>query len=350
MIVQKMGCRYGMLRLMKYEVVTKILDIGLIPTFYEEDLEVAKKIVEACAEGGAKVVEFTNRGRLAYQVFSELVKWKDKEYPEVMLGVGTIIEPNMASLYINSGANFIVGPNFNPDVAKICNRYKIVYIPGCSTPTEISMAEEMGAEIIKIFPAEVLGPQFIKHILGPSPWTKMMPSGGIKATKEDIIKWIKAGAVAVNLGTDLIRKDLVKAGDFDAIKKKIEECIKWIREARGVPIFLGIEHIAIYPTETANATQIVDWYAENFGFTKEERQTSIMLSGKSGGKIEVMKKYEKDTRAHIAVYVSDFEAAYNSLKGKGVELEEPIIEPDYKVVYFKKPDPAGNKVHIIFRP
>jgi 2-dehydro-3-deoxyphosphogluconate aldolase/(4S)-4-hydroxy-2-oxoglutarate aldolase len=219
-------------RLMKHEVVAKVLEIGLIPTFYEGNLEVAKKIVSACVEGGAKVVEFTNRGDLAYQVFNELIKWRDKESPDIILGAGTIVEPSAASLYISSGANFIVGPIFNPEVAKICNRYKIAYIPGCSTPSEISRAEEMGADIIKIFPADVLGPQFIKDILGPCPWSKLMPSGGVEATRESISSWIKAGASVLNMGSNLIVKDLVKAGDFEAIKKKVDNCILWIREAR----------------------------------------------------------------------------------------------------------------------
>lgn len=339
-----------MIRSMRHEVVSSVLEIGLIPTFYEEDLETAKKIVRACAEGGAKVVEFTNRGTLAYQVFSELVRWKDREFPDVILGAGTIVEPSAASLYINCGSDFIVGPVFNPDVAKVCNRYKIAYIPGCSTPSEISMAEEMGADIIKIFPAEVLGPQFIKDVLGPFPRSKLMPSGGVEATKENITSWIKAGVAAVNMGSNLIQKDLVKSGNFEAIKKKVEVCLQWVREAKGTPLFLGVEHIAIYPTETAKATQIADWYAETFNFIKEEGPSSIMLIGVGTGKIEVMKAYEKDVRAHVAVYVSNFEAAYNHLKEKGVELEQPIIKPNFKLVYLKKTDPAGNKVHLIFRP
>jgi 2-dehydro-3-deoxyphosphogluconate aldolase/(4S)-4-hydroxy-2-oxoglutarate aldolase len=218
---------------MKHEVFAKISEIGLLPTFYEGNIETAKRIVAACAEGGAKVVEFTNRGAQAHQVFSELVKWRDKELADVILGAGTIIEPLAASLYINCGANFIVGPIFNPEIAKTCNRYKVAYVPGCSTPSEILRAEEMGADIIKIFPADVLGPQFIKDFLGPCPWSRLMPSGGVEATKESISSWIKAGAVAVNIGSNLIVKDLVKAGKFEEIKRKVENCIRWIQEAKG---------------------------------------------------------------------------------------------------------------------
>jgi len=277
------------------------LEIGLIPTFYGEDVELAKKVASACFDGGAKVVEFTNREAQAYQVFSELVRWRNKEYPEMVLGAGTIIEPSTASPYINCGAEFIVSPAFNPHIARVCNRYKIPYHPGCITPTEISAAEEAGAEIIKIFPAQALGPNFIKHVLGPMPWSKLMPSGGIGVTKEDTANWIKAGAAAVNLGTNLIRKDLVRKGKYDEIKKKVEECIKWIRDAKGMPTFQVIEHIAIYPTEEAEAEKIAELYTKTFNLKREEEQASIMLSGEGGGKIEVIKKYKKDVRAHIAV-------------------------------------------------
>lgn len=338
-----------MTRLTKCEVTTKIAEIGLLPTFYEGNVETAKKIVAACAEGGAKVVEFTNRGALAYQVFSELIKWRDKEFPDVILGIGTIIEPLAASLFINCGANFVVGPMFNPEVAKTCNRYKVVYVPGCSTPSEISRAEEMGADIIKIFPADVLGPQFIKDILGPCPWSRLMPSGGVEATKESISSWIRAGAVAVNMGSNLIVKDFVKVGDFEAIKNRVEKCIRWVHEARGTPLFLGVEHLAIYPTEKADANAIADWYAETFGFTKKEGQTSIMLSGVGVGKIEVMKAPEKGVQGHVGIYVSNFEAACNYLKEKSVKLEEPVVKAGVKAVYLKDRDPVGNRVHLIYR-
>lgn len=222
-----------MVKFSKHEVVSKILEIGLLPTFYNEDIEVAKKVVKACVEGGAKVVEFTNRGDFAYHVFIELAKSCNQESSEIILGVGTVIDPFTATLYINNGANFIVGPVFNPEVSKICNRRRVPYIAGCYSPSEISNAEEMGVEIIKVFPAHTLGYGFIKSMLGPSPRSKLMPSGGVKATREDVFGWIKAGASALNIGSNLISKDLVKTGDFRGITKKVEQCISWIKEARG---------------------------------------------------------------------------------------------------------------------
>ncbi len=219
-------------RFSRHEVITRILDIGLVPTFYHGDREKARKIIEACVEGGAKVVEFTNRGDLAYKVFSELAEWCGHELPDAVFGIGTVIDPSTAALYINSGANFIVGPVLNPEIAKVCNRRKVAYVPGCSTPSEISAAEELGAEIIKVFPARALGPTFIKAIMGPSPWSRLMPSGGVKATREDVFSWIEVGAAALNMGTSLILKDLVKAEDFEGIRDRVSRCIQWIREAK----------------------------------------------------------------------------------------------------------------------
>lgn len=221
-----------MTEFLKHEVIAKILDIGLVPTFYNGNVETSKRIVDACGRGGAEVVEFTNRGALAYQVFSELARLCDQELPDIVFGAGTIIDPATAALYINTGANFIVGPVFNPEVAKICNRRKVAYIPGCGSLSEISRAEEMGADIIKVFPAKVLGPYFIKALLGPCPWLKLLPSGGVKATREDVFSWITAGAAALNMGTSLILKDLVKANDFEGIRERVEKCVLWIKEAR----------------------------------------------------------------------------------------------------------------------
>jgi len=220
-------------KFLKHVVIGRILELGLVPVFYEGDLEVAKKIVRACADGGAKVVEFTNRGDFAYQVFTELAKWCNKELTDVILGVGSVIDPVTAGICINSGANFVVGPILNAEVAKICNRRKIPYSPGCGSATEISQAEELGCDIVKVFPGtEVGGPSFIKAMRGPCPWVLLMPTGGVEATRESIFEWITAGAAALGIGSNLIRKDLVKTGNFEAISKMAEQCLSWIREAK----------------------------------------------------------------------------------------------------------------------
>jgi len=337
-----------MAKFMRHEVIGRILELGLTPIFYHGDLEVAKKIVQACADGGAKVIEFTNRGDFAYQVFSELNKWCNREFEDVILGVGSVIDPATAALYINCGANFIVGPIFNPEIAKLCNRRKVAYIPGCASPSEISAAEEMGCDIVKIFPGSRLKPDFIKALLGPCPWVKLMPTGGVDATRESIGAWIKAGAAAVGIGSRLIRKDLVKAGDFEAITKKVEECLWWVQEARGTPLFLGVEHVGTY-SEEGLAAETAEWYAKIFGFEKKEGRTSFFVSGRGPGRIEIIKEPSAE-KCHIAIRVSNFEAACEYLKKMGIELEEPKIGKGYKSVFLKNPDPAGNRIHILYLP
>jgi 2-dehydro-3-deoxyphosphogluconate aldolase / (4S)-4-hydroxy-2-oxoglutarate aldolase len=191
-------------------------------------------VVKACVEGGARLIEFTNRGDRAIHVFDELSKRLEKELPEAILGAGTVIDSPTAALYINSGANFIVGPSLSQDIARLCNRRKILYIPGCQTPTEISEAEELGAEIVKLFPASALGPNYIKDLRGPSPHTLLMPSGGISLNEEDVSKWVKAGAVAVNMGSALIKKEMITEHKYAEIREGVEHCIGWIKKAKTV--------------------------------------------------------------------------------------------------------------------
>lgn len=229
-----------MARFMRLDVWNTIVDIGLVPLFYQPDVETAIEIVSACAKGGARVIEFTNRGEKAYPVFTQLVCHFESADPTVILGAGSIVDAPTAALYMASGANFIVGPNLNPEVARLCNRRKIAYIPGCATPTEIAEAEELGAEICKVFPGEqVGGPGFISAVLAPCPWHRLLPTGGVDATEASVTAWIRAGATAVGLGSKLITSQLVKARDFDGIISQVTQIISWIRKARDEPLFLG---------------------------------------------------------------------------------------------------------------
>jgi 2-dehydro-3-deoxyphosphogluconate aldolase/(4S)-4-hydroxy-2-oxoglutarate aldolase len=223
-----------MARFSRLEVLNAIVETGLVPVFYHKDVEVAKKVVAACVAGGARVVEFTNRGDFAPLVFTELSQYFAKADPKVILGVGSIVDAPTAALYIASGANFVVGPILNPEIARLCNRRKIAYCPGCGSASEIAQAEELGVEIVKVFPGDsVGGPNFVKSILGPCPWTRIMPTGGVEATKESITAWFKAGVTAVGIGTHLIRKEWVETGNYEAITAKTAELLAWIREVRG---------------------------------------------------------------------------------------------------------------------
>jgi 2-dehydro-3-deoxyphosphogluconate aldolase / (4S)-4-hydroxy-2-oxoglutarate aldolase len=219
-----------MARFMRLEVINTLLEIGLVPLFYNAEVETSIELASACSRGGAKVIEFTNRGVSAYPVFTELVKHFSKT--DTILGIGSIMDAPTAAMYIASGANFIVGPGFNAEIAKLCNRRKVLYMPGCATETEISNAEEYGAEICKIFPGETVGgPAFIRGVMAPCPWHRLMPTGGVDATEVSISEWITAGAAAVGMGSKLITTQAIKAKDYDGIASKASVCIEWIKQA-----------------------------------------------------------------------------------------------------------------------
>jgi 2-dehydro-3-deoxyphosphogluconate aldolase/(4S)-4-hydroxy-2-oxoglutarate aldolase len=333
----------------RIDVLNTIMETGLIPVFYHPDVEVAKKIVAACVAGGARVAEFTNRGDFAPQVFNELSQYFAKADPKVMLGVGSIVDAPTTALYIASGASFVVGPNLNPEVARLCNRRKISYSPGCGSASEIAAAEELGVEIVKVFPGDsVGGPEFVKSILGPCPWTRIMPTGGVSDTRESIAAWFKAGVAAVGIGGNLIKKEWLAAGNYDAISERTAQVLAWIREIRGRTPIAGIEHVALYPFGGATAQSLADWYAKVFGFKILDGKSSIMLEASGPGRIELMKEGDTD-RCHIAVRVFDFNEAAAMLKSKGIELEEPKIGPDFKSAFLRQADPAGNRVHLIWR-
>ena len=186
-----------------------MMDTGIVPVFYHADTEIAKQVVKACYEGGIRVFEFTNRGDFAQEVFAELVKWARRECPGMILGIGSIVDAPTAALYIQLGANFVVGPLLNPDIFKVCNRRQIAYSPGCATTTEIGYAQELGAEIVKLFPGgDVGGPSFVKNIKGPMPWSKIMVTGGVSPSEESLSAWFKAGVTCVGMGSNLPQRVL----------------------------------------------------------------------------------------------------------------------------------------------
>jgi 2-dehydro-3-deoxyphosphogluconate aldolase/(4S)-4-hydroxy-2-oxoglutarate aldolase len=222
-----------MARFTSIEVYNAIIEQGLVPVFYNGNFENAKNIVKAIAKAGGKIIEFTNRGDFAIEIFIKLIKYFEKDEPQLIFGVGSVFEPNTAALYINNGTNFVVGPVLNPEIAKLCNRRRIPYSPGCGTPSEISLAEELGCEIIKIFPGGILGgPNFVRSVLAPSPWTKLMPTGGVDITEESLKNWFDAGVVAVGIGSKLITKDLVSNNDWDAINNNVKITLDIIKRLK----------------------------------------------------------------------------------------------------------------------
>lgn len=222
-----------MARFDRLTVYNTMLEDGLVPLFYHSDLETAKKVAGALSVGGGRVLEFTNRGDFAIEVFVPLIKHCAQAHPTLIVGVGSVEDAPTAALFIAHGANFVVGPNFNEEVARLCNRRKIAYIPGCGSVTEIAQAEEWGAEIVKMFPGTgVGGPGFVKDVRGPRPWTRIMPTGGVSPDEANLRAWFSAGVAAVGMGSNLVRKEWVQAGDFAAIEETMRRTLALIRKIR----------------------------------------------------------------------------------------------------------------------
>ena len=214
-------------------VLNAICDVGVVPVFYNKDPEIAIAVTEACMEGGARCVEFTNRGDLAYKVFTAVVEHVLARDLDVIMGVGSVVDAPAAGLYIASGANFVVGPLLNPEVAKVCNRRKVPYSPGCGSVSEISQAEELGVEIVKVFPgSEVGGPAFVKSVMAPCPWTRIMPTGGVDASRESLEAWFQAGVACVGIGSKLVTKEFVATKDWKGLTSKVKDVVGLIQEIR----------------------------------------------------------------------------------------------------------------------
>ena len=222
-----------MARFTKLEVLQTFTQAGIVPVFYNADVEIAKQVVKACYEGGVRAFEFTNRGDFAHEVFGELSRWVAQECPEMVLGVGSVVDPATAALYIQLGANFVVGPLFNPDVAKLCNRRAVAYTPGCGSVSEIGFAQEAGCDLVKIFPAgEVGGPGFVKNVLAPMPWSMIMATGAVEPTEENLTAWFKAGVTVVGMGSKLFPKSDIAEGNWAAISERCRAAKEIIAKVR----------------------------------------------------------------------------------------------------------------------
>lgn len=217
----------------RIEAAQVMKETGIVPVFYHKDLEICKKIVEACYKGGARVFEFTNRGDFAHEVFGELIKYVDQNFEGMILGVGSILDAGTTSLYLQLGTNFIVSPIVNPEMAKTCNRRKVAWMPGCGSVTEISYAEELGAEVVKIFPgSQVGGPAFVKAVKGPLPWASIMPTGGVSPTEENLKEWFGAGVHCVGIGSKLFLKKEDGTYNYDAIAEKVKMAIEIVKNQK----------------------------------------------------------------------------------------------------------------------
>ena len=213
----------------KIAVLQKMRQAPVVPVFYHSDAEVACKVVKACYDGGVRAFEFTNRGDFAHEVFAQVVKFAARECPEMAVGVGSVVEPATAALYMQLGACFVVGPLFNPEVARVCNRRGVAYTPGCGSVSEVGFAQEAGCDLCKVFPGDVLGPKFVKGLLAPMPWSKLMVTGGVEPTRDNLQGWFKAGVFCVGMGSKLFPKEVIAAADWQAIADKCREALEAAR-------------------------------------------------------------------------------------------------------------------------
>jgi len=220
------------MRFSKLQILSVMQETGMVPVFYSNDLEVAKNVVKACYAGGVRAFEFTNRGEFAHEVFGELVKFAAKECPEMIMGIGSIVDAPTAALYIQLGANFIVGPLFNPEIAKVANRRLVAYAPGCATVSEVGYAQEAGCDLCKVFPGDVVGPGFVKGLKAPMPWSNLMVTGGVKPEEANLKGWFDAGVTCVGMGSNLFPADMIKAADWDGITALCADALEIIKRVR----------------------------------------------------------------------------------------------------------------------
>ena len=216
----------------RIQVINKMMELRMVPLFYHSDFQVAKNILQACYNGGARLIEFTNRGDFAIEVFSKLIKFASKELPGMIVGIGSVTDSAAASQYMLLGANFVVTPVLREDIAIVCNRRKVLWIPGCGSLSEIAKAEEMGCEFVKLFPGNIYGPDFIKSVKAPQPWSSIMPTGGVSIEQSNLLGWFKAGADCVGLGSKLISEEILINQDFKKLEKNVLDTIQFIQKIK----------------------------------------------------------------------------------------------------------------------
>jgi 2-dehydro-3-deoxyphosphogluconate aldolase / (4S)-4-hydroxy-2-oxoglutarate aldolase len=215
----------------RINVIQAIRTSGFVPVFSHPEISVCTHVLDCCYQGGLRLFEFTNRSDFAHETYAALHKYAITKYPDLILGAGTIVDAPTAALFMQMGANFIVSPLLDVDSAKTCNRRKVLWIPGCGSVSEISKAEELGADIIKIFPGGAIGgPGFVKAIKGPMPWTSLMPTSGVDPTKESIKAWFEAGIVATGIGSQLFTKEMIMENNRMALIAKISQLREWIAQ------------------------------------------------------------------------------------------------------------------------
>ena len=334
-----------MTRFARIDVINSIYERGIVPSFAINDLTEARRIVKACADGGARVILGRIQNATDGQFFGSLVTELAAEDPTIIIGAGPIADPQTADAFLHAGVGFIVGAKADPEIARQCHRRKVNYIPVCRSLNDIEVAEEMGIETVRIhsFDAE-LTPASLKDLLQERPWIRIMKSGDIEPDQQQIALWIEAGAACIGI-------DVQAMADPEAVASlsgKISDLIWYVKKARGENLFCGVEHLGIYPEAGQAASELTDWYNDMFGFDIDEGESWYFVHSTGPGRIEILKDHEP-TKAHVAIKVHHFDLACRMLADKGVEYEPVKDFGRVKAVFLKQRDPAGHKVHLLYQ-
>lgn len=219
------------MRFSKQQIIERMKGAGIVPLFTHDNPEDAQQVLEAAYKGGIRVFEFTNRRINSFEVFVHLLN-VSKIYPDLMLGIGTIMDGPTTKKFIEAGADFIISPILKVEMAKVCHENDVPWIPGCATLTEIVTAKDNGAEIIKLFPASILGPGFVSSIMPVVPGLQLMITGGVEPTEKSLSSWFKAGAACVGMGSQLFTKEILTQKDWPLLQQKVAECLRIANSVR----------------------------------------------------------------------------------------------------------------------
>lgn len=334
-----------MTRFARSDVVNTIYERGLVPSFAANDINAARDIVKACADGGARAILWRIQNAADAERFGSLVAELAAGDPLIIPGAGPVADPQTADAFLNAGAGFIIGTGADFEIARRCHRRKVNYIPVCRSPSDIETAEEMGVETVRIHPFEpALTPNTLKALLKDRPWTRIMKAGDVQPGAEPVAEWIQAGAACIGIDVQA----MTETGTFEDLPGKISDLIWYIKKARGENLFCGVEHLGIYPEAGQAASDLTGWYNDMFGFDIDEGESWYFVHSTGPGRIEILKDHEP-TKAHVAIKVRHFDLACRMLADKGIEFEPVKDFGRVKAVFLKQRDPAGHKVHLLYQ-
>jgi 2-dehydro-3-deoxyphosphogluconate aldolase/(4S)-4-hydroxy-2-oxoglutarate aldolase len=334
-----------MTRFARTDAINSIYERGIVPSFAVQNLPESRRIVKACADGGARVILGRIQNAADARLFGSLVAELAEEDAAIILGAGPIADAQTADAFLDAGAGFIVGVKADPDIARQCHRRKVNYIPVCRSLHDIEAAEEMGVETVRIHGFEPeMTPALLNELLQNRPWTRIMKSGDIEPGPEPVADWVQAGAACIGIDVQA----MADSGAVDSLPGKISDLIWYVKKARGENLFCGVEHLGIYPEEGQAAGELTNWYNDMFGFDIDEGESWYFVHSTGPGRIEILKDHEP-TKAHVAIKVRHFDLAYRLLAEKGVEFEPVKDFGRVKAVFLKQRDPAGYKVHLLYQ-